>query len=322
MMLTDSPVFAVGIMLAGLAASMIWYGFRLKKHQMPVTAAPAAALLGSLLALICAKAGYLLHDLGASIFDGYFDEVTVLKPELLSFVAGSAGFVAGTALAARLCGIRPMKALDLFAAPGCLFLFLARAAEAGMDIIGVGNEVEAAWLQFFPLVVRNDWGDAYLSVFTLEALTALVCLVPALRSRREGDPDGQVFRRTAVCLLGAQMFWEMLLQYPYTRSFVTSFVSLEQVFCAVLLLWIIAAGCIRNRRWWPLPVYLALLGCSTFFQFFRDNKIEFVFEEGWEWALDNAETIACAAFFLISAVLIPVGLKAISSRKAGKKAKM
>ena len=86
MMLTDSPAFAVGMMLAGLAAGMIWYGVRLKNHRMPVGAAWIAALLGPLLALICAKAGYLLHDLGASIFDGYFDEVTVLKPELLSFV--------------------------------------------------------------------------------------------------------------------------------------------------------------------------------------------------------------------------------------------
>ena len=33
MTLTDSPVFAVGMMLAGLAACMIWYGFRLKKEQ-------------------------------------------------------------------------------------------------------------------------------------------------------------------------------------------------------------------------------------------------------------------------------------------------
>lgn len=319
MMLTDSPAFAVGMMLAGLAACMIWYGFRLKQHSLPVKAAPAAALTGALLALICAKAGYLLHDLGATLFEGYFDEVTELTPDLLSFAAGAAGFTAGTAMAAKLCGIRPMKALDLFAAPGCVFLFLARIAEAGMDTIGVGNAVEAEWLQFFPLVIRNDWGDAYLSVFVLEALTALACLVPALRAGREGEPDGQAFRRTAIWLLGAQIFWEMLLQYPYTRAFITSFVSLEQVFCAVMLLGIVISGCIRNRRWEPIPVFLALLGCSAFFQFFRDNKIEFVFEEGWEWAVENAEAIAFAAFFLISAGLTAVGLWAVSRKKASEK---
>ena len=58
MTLTDSPVFAVGMMLAGLAVCMIWYGFRLKKEQMPVSAAALTATLGSLLALVCAKAGY------------------------------------------------------------------------------------------------------------------------------------------------------------------------------------------------------------------------------------------------------------------------
>ena len=114
MTLTDSPVFAVGMMLAGLAVCMIWYGFRLKKAQMPVSAAVLAAAFGSLLALVCAKAGYLLHDLGATLFEGYFDEVTELTPDLLSFAAGAAGFTAGTAMAAKLCGIRPMKALDLF----------------------------------------------------------------------------------------------------------------------------------------------------------------------------------------------------------------
>ena len=319
MMLTDSPAFAAGMMLLGLAAGMIWYGFRLKKNHLAAAAAPAAAVLGALLALICAKAGYLLHDLGASLLEGYFDEVTELRPDLLSFAAGCGGFIAGTALAARLCGIRPARALDLFAAPGCVFLCLARIAEAGMDTIGVGNDVEAEWMQFFPLVIRNDGGDAYLSVFVLEALTALLCLIPALRAGRDGEGEGQAFRRTAVWLLGAQIFWEMLLSYPYTRSFVTSFVSLEQVLCAVFLLAIVTAGCIRNRRWGPLPVFLALLGCSAFFQFFRDNKIEFVFEEGWEWALENAEAISLASFFLISAALIAVSLRAISG-KTGRKA--
>ena len=245
--------------------------------------------------------------------------MTELTPDLLSFAAGAAGFIAGTTLAAKLCGIRPMKALDLFAAPGCVFLFLARIAEAGMDTIGVGDAVEAEWLQVFPLLIRNDWGDAYLSVFVLEALTALACLIPALRAGQAGEPDGQTFRRTAVWLLGAQIFWEMLLQYPYTRTFITSFVSLEQVFCAVMLLAIVIAGCVRNRKWGPVPVFLALLGCSAFFQFFRDNKIEFVFEEGWEWAVDNAVTIAFAAFFLISAGLTAVSLRAISRKKTPEK---
>ena len=320
MMLTDSPAFAVGMMLAGLAAGMTWYGFRLKKQGMPAAAALTAAAFGSLLALICAKAGYLLHDLGANILDGYYDEITMMTPDTLSFVCGSAGFTAGVMLAAKAHGIRPMKALDLFAAPGCVFLCFARIAEGGMDAIGTGNAVEAEWLQFFPLTIRNSWGGAYLCVFALEALTALVCLVPALRSGEAGERDGLVFERTAVCLLGAQTGWEMLLQYPYIRAFMTSFVSLEQVFCAVLLLVFVIRGCIRGKRWIPIPVTVLLIGVNTFFQFLRDNKIEFFFEEGWEWVLDNAETIAFAAYILISAGLIITGLKAVAP-ESGKKRK-
>ncbi len=312
MTLTDSPAFAVAMMLAGLAAGTAWYGIRLRKHQLPVAAALPAALLGSLLALVCAKAAYLLHDLGGSLFEGYFDEVSALTAETLSFTGGCAGFIAGTALAAKICGVRPGKALDLFAAPGCVFLCLARLAEGGMDIIGVGEEVEAEWLQCFPLTIRNSWDEPYLCVFVLEALTALACLAPALRRRKDGERDGLVFERTAVCLLGAQICWEMLKQYPYIRSFVTSFVSLEQVFCAVFLMVLVVRGCVKGRRWLPVPLTAALLGASAFFQFYKDNKIEALFEEGMEWWLENAGTISVIAFLLISAALIPVGLKAVA----------
>ena len=310
MMLTDSPAFAVGMMLAGLAACTAWYGFRLKKNGLPVSAALLAAVIGSVLALLCAKAGFLLHDLGANLLEGYWDEVTDLTAETLSFVCGAAGIVAGAAIAAKILKIRPAKALDLFAAPGCVFLCLARLAEGGMDIIGVGDTIEAEWLQFFPLAMRNGWGDAYLSVFVLEALTALVCLVPALRNR-EGDWDGGVFARTAVCLLGAQIGWEMLLQYPYVRTFFTSFVSLEQVFCAIFFMVILVAGCRKTKKWWAVAAAAGLMGVSAFFQFFRDNKIEIE----WEWAMDNAWTIALVAFVLVSAGLIVVGLKAVDTEK-------
>ena len=315
MLLTDSPVFAVGLMIAGLAAGMVFYFFRLKKEGLPGITVLWTALLGVLLGLIASKAGYLVHDLGSNLFDGYFDEMLSLDPTTLSFVCGCAGMTAGAALAARIGGIRTGKALDLFAAPGCVMICLARVAEGWMDYIGLGNPVEAGWLKFFPLSRTNAWGDAYLNVFVLETLTALVCLVPALRRQTADRRDGAVFERTAVCLLGAQICWEMLLQYPYIRAFVTSFVSLEQVWCAVLLLWIMIRGCIRGKRWWPLPAAAALLGISAFFQFFRDNKISFVFEEGWEKILEHSGTIAIAAFVLVSAGLVFCGLKAVSPAK-------
>ena len=53
------------------------------------------------------------------------------------------------------------------------------------------------------------------------------------------------------------------------------------------------------------------MGVSAFFQFFRDNKIEVE----WEWALDNAWTIALVAFVLVSAALVRIGLKAYGTRK-------
>ena len=321
MMMADNPEFAVWMMIAGLAAAMVWYGSGLEKHGLRLKAMGLAAVLGSLFALVCAKVCFLLHDLGANLFEGYFDEALSFRPEHLSFVGGCVGFVLGTMLAARLSRIPAAKALDLFAAPGCVFLFFARIAEAGMDAIGLGNEVGAEWLKFFPLTMRNGWGDHYLSVFLLEAVTALVCLIPAMKTRKGGERNGLVFERTAVCLLGAQMCLEMLLQYPYIRTFITSFVSLEQVLCAVLLMIFVIRGCARNRKWWPAALTVLLLGVSAFFQFFRDSKIEFIFNEGWEWVQENADSIAIVAYILISAALIPTALSALrrSYRRQEKK---
>ena len=310
MTLENGTEFAVWMILAGFAAAMVWYGARLEKHQLPVSAMWRAAVLGPVLALICAKACYLIHDLGVSLFEGSFGELTSMTPDTLSFAGGALGFVVGTALAARRSGIRPMKALDLFTAPGCLFICLARIAEAGMDTIGMGDEAPA-WLRFFPFASPDSWGDMYLNVFALMAAAALACLIPALRRGNGEEREGDVFRRTAVCLLSAQIFLEMLLQYPFIRTFITSFVSLEQVLCAILLLVIAVRGCVRNRKWLPAAVIIALLGVSAFFQFYRDNKIPFVFEEGWEWALENARTISTAVFFLVSVGLTAAGFAAL-----------
>lgn len=319
MTLTDSPVFAVCMMIAGLAAGMTWYAFRLKKNSLPVRAAVLAAVTGSVLALIFAKLGYLLHDMSANIIEGYYDEVTEISPWMLSFVCGCLGIVAGVAAGAPMCGIKAKKALDLFAAPACVFLCLARLAEGGMDTIGTGSEVEASWLQWFPLTMTDSWGESwYLCVFFLEALWALICLVPALRVKQAGDRDGDVFARTAVWMLGAQIGFEMYLKYPFDRCFYTSFVSLDQVFCAILLVILVTVGCMRNKKWWPLPVMLLLLGLNAFMQFYRDNKITFLWEEGWEWFAENAVAVSKWVFFPLSIALIAVGLKALSPKEKAK----
>ena len=122
-----------------------------------------------------------------------------------------------------------------------------------------------------------------------------------------------MFARTAVWLLGAQIGFEMFLQYPFIRCFLRSFVSLDQVVCAILLVILVVMGCIRNKKRWPIPVTLLLLGFNAFVQFYRDNKITFLWEvESLEWFAENAVTVSRYVFVLISAALIPVGLKALS----------
>ena len=129
-----------------------------------------------------------------------------------------------------------------------------------------------------------------------------------------------MFRRTAVCLLSAQVGWETVLMYPYLRSFLFSFVSLDQLICAAALLAAEIAGCVRNRRWWTIPATLCLMGLSALFQFFRDDKVAFMLES--EWLSSNKETICPVVYILISAALIPIALKAVTPRAGKESGKM
>ena len=313
-MQTESTLFALGMLTAGLAAAFILHSVQLKKCGLSIRTALWTASLGTVLAIIGAKAGYLLHNLGGDLWEGNFEEVFSLQAEKLSFAGGCAGFAAAAVLAGKISGIRPARALDLFTAPGCVMICLARFAEGGMGSIGLGNMVETEWLRFFPAALEDSWGDAYLAVFILEALTALICLFCAFRWQRDrGSRYGVVFEKTAVCLIGAQMGWEMLLQYPYVRTFLISFISLDQVIFAVMLMGIVIHRCVKSGRKSPGIVTAILLGISAFVQFFRDKPYLFTRylpEEAEIWLQDHMEILSLTAFALISAGIILTGLRA------------
>ena len=101
---------------------------------------------------------------------------------------------------------------------------------------------------------------------------------------------------------------------PLTVSFAEELVTVPALFVILVI-----RGCVRNRKWGPVPVVLALFGCSAFFQFLRDNKIEFIFNEGWEWLADNAWTISDIAFVLISVGLVFTGLWALRPKSGQQK---
>ena len=50
-MQTESPLFAIGMLAAGLAAAALLHAFQLKKNGLPVRTAAWTALLGAVLAL-------------------------------------------------------------------------------------------------------------------------------------------------------------------------------------------------------------------------------------------------------------------------------
>ena len=78
---------------------------------------------------------------------------------------------------------------------------------------------------------------------------------------------------------------------------------------------LVVRGCARNKKWWPLPVTLLLMGLNALFQFYRDNKLTFLWQEGLQWFAENAVVVSRYAFVLLSAALILVSLQALAPKK-------
>lgn len=267
-------------------------------------------LLGIPLALIGAKAVYLLNDLGAELSMDFFRAVTNLQPESLSFAGGCLGFTAGVALAALLSGMRVPETLDAFAVPGCILVFAARCAEYWMGSVGRGNPVGDGFPVFFPLTVRDSWGDPCLAVFALEALTALLCALWLCLTRRKPAEAGMRFQRAVIVLCGAQLFWDMLL--CQWLPFIISFVHLDQVVCAVVLLVLAIRVSLRRKNAWPAVITGVMLGLNAFLQYFQDKPYLFtqsLSESAERWIYDHLSTIALIGFAVSSVCIIVTGLR-------------
>ena len=93
----------------------------------------------------------------------------------------------------------------------------------GVEIIGQG-EMPAFLPQAFPFAIVDDWGDATLAVFTLEALAALLCaLWLTLSGRKRAGCEGH-FEKACVVLCAVQLFLEMLV-VNYWIPFIISIIS-------------------------------------------------------------------------------------------------
>lgn len=138
-------------------------------RRLPASKRLAALLSAALISLAFARLFYFGARAGFLVPMYGWGHLFVLWPEGLAMAGAVIGLLLGGALAARLLRLNAHRLLDQLAPAGLVALALARLAEYTTDI-GQGSFVESSPLQFFPLMVQNEYGEWYWAVFMLEAL--------------------------------------------------------------------------------------------------------------------------------------------------------
>lgn len=309
-MSSENPVLVYGLYAAGLLVFGILYTLSLKKAGRKLLCAPVAAAFGLILAVIGARFFSLLPDL---IFGGGFwdpEYFVTLSADGMSFTGGCAGFVLGAVLAAKVCREGRKAALDAMALPGCVLVAFAHLAETGIGYINLGDMpsfLPACW----PFAILNGWGLPDLSVSTLEALFALLCALWLKLSEKRAAAPGCRFETAVWMLCAAQMFLEMLCTTSSWIPFIISFIHLEQVLCAVVLLAVMIRRTVRIKKAGPLIATVLLLGLNALMQFVQDKPYLFPLPEGTDIA-----TLAVIVFALTAAGLIAVWLWAAKAQSS------
>ena len=305
----ENITLILGLYAAGLVVSGLLFAYRLGKAGEKRLCALLGMILGLPLAYAGAKLFFLLHNLGMDIRNWSFESAFRPAWEEMSFTGGCTGFVLGVWLAAKCLKTDSRTALDLFAVPGCILIAFARMAEAGMETISQGD-MPSFLPEVFPFATGDDWGYS-LAVFTFEALTAVCCAVWLLLNEKKETRPGLLFEKAVLILCAAQMFWEMLT-VNYWIPFIISFIHLEQVACAVILLIFVIRGSVRNKKAGPAVVTVLLIALNALMQYIQDKPYLFPLPETFE-----VGTTAVIVFALTGAGLVAAGLWAAGKGQSG-----
>ena len=286
----------------GTLAAVVLFGLRLRQARQGLSVLFAAVPLMLIFGYLLAKGTFLA--VFPFYLSGYGAKALIsLNPPEFSFVAGCIGACAGVALAAKLFRIRPGIMLDAFAPAGALLVLVFRLGEHFLGYIGYATE---SWIP---------------PIYQLSSAAALLSLIYAMLSVRKKAP-GQLFENTATILCAVQI----VLELARASSLIISFVRVDQVLCALVLLgFIVRHACISEvrsplKRWLPVVLYFALVGINAFIQFFRDrpelmlNRIPHT--EAFALWLNSALTPLCYTVLVLVSVLM-VLVQRRAARMAG-----
>ncbi len=301
----DRPMslYALSIWIGCLvgAGLFLWEGRKLKKNALILT-----LLLGTALGLLCARAYYVLARF--DLFDeiGWENFFTTADEELMAwgtamgaaFWGAAGGVCLGALAAAKLTGVKVSALLDALAPSAALAIALSRFGEYSIGE-GIGPDVEAEGLFFFPLAVVNEWEEWKFAVFMLEGVFGLVIFL-LLMTRGRGLRDGYRARMFLILYSSAQILTEALRRDNFLRWL---FVRVSQLASAVVLLGLLIFGILRWARKKPeerMPKKQVVLCCVLFgMMVFAVVALEFAVDKSPDISMGMAylmEAACCAVF--------------------------
>ena len=204
--------------------------------------------------------------------------------------------------------------------PGCaLMLALARFSE-GFAGTGYGDYLENEALWFFPLAVKNIYGEYYVALFMLEGLVALAGLLPfalrveraraaaRLRMEKRGTADrpGDLTLLFLLLYGATQIVLESLRRDSFLRW---GFVRVNQLFGVALLALVTAVFSARAWRAGASRTRLALEWSAALLCVGVGVGMEFAFEKS---RIPNL----IAYGILIAAMAVIAGLAFAQMRRA------
>ena len=297
---------------AGLLAAAAIFAFDLKRKRIrSVLVFPgfAAGIAG---ALILGKAGFLLFH--THYFTLYGAGCLFrASPDEFSFVCACGGFVLGLWLVCRAAKVPGRKAMNCFAVSGCVLAAFAKFAEvfagdlALVELYTFGMEELTAEspLAFFPLAIRDDWGQVMLSASTAEALWTLLCVPAACLIRKKG---GSAFAFCAFTLCACHFFIDTVK----IVSIVFYYVHVEQALCALVMLALLArqARTCGGRAAAVLIPAVLCIAVNGLTQYLLDKPSTFAWmmsEEAFGWLNDHLAPFCYTVMLCTALGLLALG---------------
>ena len=291
---------AIWIGCLGGAALFLHEGRKLRKSALWGT-----LILGTALGLLCARAYYVLARFALFNEIGWNNFFATGEESLKSWgAAGGAAFwgavggvCLGALISAKGTGEKASALLDALAPSAALAIGISRFGEYSIGE-GIGPDVEAEGLCFFPMAVVNEWEEWKFAVFMLEGIAALAIFL-LLMTRGRKLRDGYRARMFLILYSTAQILLEALRRDNFLRWL---FVRVSQVASAVVLLGLIVFAVLRWTRiprTERMPVKKLVLCCALFAAMIGAIV-------ALEFAVDKSPYISMGAAYLLEAACCAV----------------